>query len=498
MEEKLEITKKSQYFFYGIFSILLIVIWYSNWLLHPYIYPPGTDPAVHLQIMHQVEQGQFYNYPVFFHLTALILQQITGVSVNTILIFFPLFIFGVIIPLLIFAIIRRIVGFRWAVYSLPIILAIPFRILEMNLHGQLPETMAIGINLTLVYLYIRKKYFFVALLCLPLFLTHHLTSIPFFMAVVAVTVYHSILNFKRNKLAIIIWPIFLALILSCVTYLWKYYNGVFQLYSQYFLDWLTQGNARGINDIVPWSQIFSIWVGNPVFYALGGLSVFLLCYFVFRKKSKALLGSLTLICAWWLALLLLSRVPFEPYFSIRIWRQAVFPTLIMAALTWAWLQQYIKNYYRIIFSGLLIVLISSRLLYEWNNYYAPQKWTVLKPLDQSAITYIQENIPAGSTILMNMNYERWLSTLLPQKIVYYGFAYHNLDDTGMQFWEVLNNTPQAQSVISQYNIRYIYATGDVAGVPHEDNAFNVKALVKSGLWKVIYSNERVQILAYTK
>lgn len=477
------------------FISLLFFIWFSNFFHTQYFYPPGTDPAVHIEYISGITQGEYSTYPPLLHIISLVLNNITGLSLNYVLIFLPLFILGVVSPLIIFLLLKKILNFSKAILAIPWLIGLPLLVIEVNIHGQLPETLSIFLILFTIYILSFRKYYLAAFLLLPIFSTHHLSAIPFFICFSVIIFLQNLKYFKQNKKAFIIWLIiFLAIFIIAIS-VWGYYGEVFKNYSEYLVNWLTGQEASRATDTVPWQNIFSAWRINGLFVICFLLGLFLIAYNFFQTK-KILFEKFIFVFGWLIVLFLLSRIPWDNEFSSRLWRLAIFPALIICSLGFIFLTQYFRKYSKIIIISFLIIISVVNITTAFNFIISPYDYEVIKKQDREAVKYIQDNIPSDKNLLTNLAYGRWLRALIPNQVYVTSDRTITIQGRDKDFWQVLQADPESQEIVKKYQVDYIYVSGPIAGVPYEYTSINAETLMETGLWKEVFKNDRVRILQY--
>lgn len=457
---------------------LLIVfnffIWFSNLLLFHYQFPPGDDPAVHLLYIDQILNNDYIIYTFIFHIFTIALSLITGVPLIKIFIVLPLFLLGFAIPITFFILIKKVIGFYYAVICLPLYFFLLPIAVEGYSHGQLPEIMAIFLILIFFLTVYWKKTGLSFFLLFIIFITHNLSAIPIFLAYAIFFIIH-----RKNKFKAI------ALITLLIIIIFLFVPSYGEIFYSHIKFIITSSNTM----MVPLTTLTSIW-RVPSFYLL---LIFIAIIFSFKFfKEKRGNNFYLLFILWFASLLLISRFDFgDKYISYRLLRTSLYPAIFLSACGFYFLIRWQNKKIILFIITLFFIINTSQLIFIFNKEYSPNTYVRIKENEIAAINYLNNNAKKNSTILMQAT-PTWWTYLTKKKFIFITpNQTFQLGDKTIYYRDVLDDKLSA-SDLQVANIDYIYKVN--SDVFYELNYdllnFNDQKLIDSGLWKKVFSNER--------
>ncbi len=472
---------------YSIVLILVVVCfftWFSNWLIFQYQLPPGDDPAVHLEISNDILDGQWvHSYPPAFHATVMNLNLMTGVTIETILIFLPLFILGILIPLTLLLILKRFWGWPNYLIGLPFCIFLFPLSIEMYSHGQFPEIAAVFLGLVLLLSFFFKRSILIYLLVIGVFFAHHLTSIPIFAGFALTWIFR---NIKKAYLSII----GVVLALGAIFLIWPHYFKIFTHYPKFFFS-----KVESIEAVVPLMHFLEVWRVNNLFIILLLLGV---GYLIYLYKDKEKRTASLFILFWLLALIFFSRYDYGDYsLSARLIRIGMFPGILLIVTGLVFIFKRISFKFSIPVIIFFLVVLGYPTIKTINYEYSPYQYERIKQGDLEIIDYIKKNTSKDAVILFPGKSESWWSYLSGREFIR---TERNLAKikTHELYWNILEANITDPETIKSAGIDYIYQVSPSTFYEVSLEAFIVYEykLIDSGLWEVVAESDRARLLKF--
>lgn len=466
--------------FSGGLILFSLFLWLGPTFLFPIQYPPGDDPAAHLELTKKILDAHWPSNPPTFYTIAITLHRMTGIGLETWFIYLPLIVLGTLLPLTLFLIFNRLCGFRVAALLSPFALTMQPIVTEIYAHGQAPESFGIFLTFQLLLLLLLKKFFITPLLFVGLFFTHHLTAVPVLIA-------YALVIGKRSfhKLH---WGILGLVVLSgFILWIWPYYWGFFEIYPQFIFLKIEQINAA-----VPLQHILTAWRASDLFllFFLVGL------WQVLRSlQKKENVDFFIFLLGWLTALLFFSRFDYGDYYlSSRLVRTLLFPSLIFGALGFAAIAQHFPKKIQVLLSASLLII--GLLAVSKTNYeeFLPFYYQRIRIGDLEAIHYLKKNAPNDTVTLMPAGSSAWWEYLSGKKFL---VAHRGTQDVEPQksYWEILDGTKTDYNQIRSLGIQYILqlSPNTFYGQSNEYFVFDEKKLLATGRWEVLLENDRCRL-----
>lgn len=463
------------------FILLIFFVWFSNWLVFHYQFPPGDDAAVHIDLSEKLLNNQWSTYPPALHILADCLYLITGLSLFKIYIFFPLLLLGVLTPLVFFLIFKRLGNWKKALIIAPLFIFLLPRAAEMYAGGQFPEITAVFLAAVLILTLFQKKYALALFFIIPILLTHHLTSIPL---IISLILYNIFTNPKKT-----LWFILVMFVLAMIIILiWPFY---FTVFSDNVTKIFISNQSGGTINI---KNLLELWTMDKV-YVLFILSGFFYGIFIYKKEKRP---EIMFLLVWCITLFLLSQIDFETtHLSNRLARQMMFPVIFIASCGLLFFFNKINNNKVKIFVISLIYIFSlTRVISVINQDYSFINSERIKNDDLLAFDYIKKNTALDANIL-----------LPGASITWYGyFGKRNfilIDEKNnpkqQKYWDIVNGLETNSKTVKSLGVDYIFQVSPQAfmHVPYEKIDFKESDLLKTGLWEKVFENSRVRIYKFT-
>lgn len=472
--------EKKYKFLYLIAVLLLLSVWFSNWLITQYQFPPGIDDVVyHSTYPLEIQDGQYTNYPFFYHLLIITLSLIDNVDITKINLFLPLFFLSFLIPSILFIIFRLE---KKILTALPFIVGLPIMMVEICVYGQLPELMAITLLTFLIYLFFKKK-FFLGFCVIPIiFLTHHLTTVVLIPSVIFLFIL--LLFFSKKKIFFIALPLALLFFYFFIDYFFPYYIAAIETYLPKLSTFFSPEK-----NIYPLIGIFGFLKLNYL-YAFFGLIGFIFFIPVIRKRLYLAFIPLFIFFS-----LLLSQIDLiNCSISQRLIRDITIPFLILCMIGFINLLKYCNRYVKITILALILIINITFLTKAINNLYSAYYFERVKPRDYQAIEFIKKNSSQNAVILMPAESATWFDLLSSRKFM---FIIKSSPQDGDEIkWQLLNGEITDRKILDPLNIDYIYLAPPFANVDPASISINENSLIQSKLWQKIYDQNDVRIYRY--